>query len=55
MEIQPKDVSRNHFYVSLAKSLVRIMAGGLIMLGSFISAGFLIVVAEVLGILEEVV
>jgi hypothetical protein len=55
MEIQPKDTSRNHFYVSLAKSLIRIVAGGAFMLGHVAEAGALLILAEVLGIAEEIV
>ena len=55
MEIQPKDPSRGHFYVSLAKSAIRIIAGLSLMAGNFWFAGAGIVLAEMLGILEEVV
>lgn len=58
MKIQPKDTSRGHFLVSLVKSIVRIFAGtALIWSGSswVAVAGVAIVVAEVLGILEELV
>ena len=55
MEIQPKDISRGHFYVSLAKSAIRIFAGGVLMSGNFWLAGVCIVAAEVLGVLEEMV
>ena len=55
MEIQPKDTSRGHFYVSIAKSCVRAFAGGALMTGNFWLAGIGIIVAEGLGILEEVV
>jgi hypothetical protein len=55
IEIQPKDTSRNHFYVSLAKSLIRIVAGGAFMLGHVAEAGALLILAEVLGIAEEIV
>lgn len=64
MAIQPKDTSRGHFYVSLVKSFVRIGAGAaLIMAWAFpfeieafvAAAGGLLIVAELLGILEEVV
>jgi hypothetical protein len=41
--------------VSFAKSALRIGAGTALMLSMFIAAGLLLVVAEVLGILEEVV
>ncbi len=55
MEIQPKDTSRGHFYVSLAKSFIRIGAGGALLTGHVVVAGALFIVAEVLGILEEIV
>lgn len=64
MEIQPKDTSKGHFYVSLAKSFVRIAAGiAFVMawaepavLEQFIAAGgFLLIIAEVLGVAEELV
>lgn len=56
MEIQPKDVSRGHFYVSLFKSATRIVAGMfLIWPGSLVLAGAFLIAAEVLGIVEEVV
>lgn len=55
MEIQPKDPSRRHFYVSLAKSLIRIVAGGALVIGHVAEAGALLIVAEVLGIAEEIV
>jgi hypothetical protein len=64
MEVQPKDTSKGHFYVSLVKSFLRIAAGiTLVMagnqpllLGSWIMvAGGLFMVAELLGILEELV
>jgi len=55
MEVQPKDTSKGHFYVSLVKSVLRIGAGAsLIMLG-IVEAGWLLIVAEALGILEELV
>jgi len=55
MEIQPKDTSRGHFYVSLAKSLIRIVAGGALLVGHVPEAGALLILAEVLGIVEEMV
>jgi hypothetical protein len=55
IEIQPRDPSKRHFYVSLVKSVLRIGAGiSLIMVG-FSEAGTLLIVAEVLGIVEELV
>jgi hypothetical protein len=55
MEVQPKDTSKGHFYVSLVKSLIRILAGAAFIYGSFIVGGSLLIVAEVLGIVEELV
>lgn len=56
MEIQPKDTSRGHFYVSVCKSAVRIAAGiALIWPQSIVLAGALLILAEVLGIAEELV
>jgi hypothetical protein len=53
--IQPKDTSKGHFYVSLGKSAIRIFAGGVLMSGNFWLAGVCIVLAEVLGVIEEMV
>lgn len=64
MEIQPKDTSRGHFYVSLVKSAIRIAAGGALVMcsvqpelvGAWLKvAGGLVILAECLGILEELV
>jgi len=55
MEIQPKDPSKGHFYVSLAKSAIRIVAGGCIITGNLLMAGVCLILAEVLGIVEELV
>ena len=71
MEIQPKDTSRGHFYVSLAKSFLRIIAGVSLALAGYSLAvagydfelalawlnvsGGLFMIAECLGILEELV
>ena len=55
IEVQPKDPSRGHFYVSLAKSAFRIVAGAALMTGFFWHAGALLITAEVLGIVEELV
>jgi hypothetical protein len=53
MSIQPKDPSRRHFYISMVKSIIRIGAGGFLMFGDLILAGTLLIVAELLGIAEE--
>jgi hypothetical protein len=55
MKIQTKDTSRGHFYVSCAKSVLRIIAAGYLMKGDFFVAGALLGAAEVLGIVEELV
>jgi len=55
IEVQPRDASRGHFYVSLVKSGLRIIAGIFIINGNFYVAGSLLILAEVLGIIEELV
>ena len=55
MEIQPQDPSRGHFYVSLAKSFIRIGAGAFLITGNIVFAGAAFIFAEVLGIIEELV
>ena len=64
IEIQPKDTSKGHFYVSLAKSFLRITAGitlalagtdPVLMTSWLVVAGGFFIVAELLGILEELV
>ena len=55
MEIQPKDTSKGHFYVSLAKSAIRIVAGVCLITGNLLMAGVCLIMAEVLGIVEELV
>lgn len=53
--IQPKDPSKGHFYVSLAKSVVRVIAGVSLVMGLFAVCGWLLIFAELLGIAEEMV
>jgi hypothetical protein len=55
LNIQPKDTSKGHFYVSLAKSAIRIVAGGCLIAGNLLMAGVCFIMAEVLGIVEELV
>jgi hypothetical protein len=55
MNIQPRDTSRGHFFVSLGKSVIRILAGAAIIYGSLVIGGTLLILAEVLGIVEELV
>jgi|TARA_R110000851_G_scaffold167476_3_gene313128 hypothetical protein len=45
----------NHYNVSMAKSALRIVAGCFLMGSSFFAAGGLFIIAEVLGIVEEIV
>ena len=42
-----------HFRVSLVKSGLRIIAGVTLIAGSMFSAGVLLILAEILGIVEE--
>ena len=44
-----------HLRISLAKSLLRFGAGFYLVLGNLLMAGLLIIFAEVLGVLEELV
>lgn len=53
MEVANKDPGKFHFYVSLAKSAIRIAAGVTLIMGSLMWAGLLLIAAEVLGIVEE--
>ena len=55
MNIQPRDNGNGHFYVSICKSVIRIGAGGFIITGRYVMAGILVILAEMLGIVEELV
>ena len=44
-----------HLRISLLKSLLRFGAGFYLIIGNIVMAGVLVIVAEVLGILEELV
>ena len=55
IDVQPKDTSKGHFYVSLVKSVLRIGAGTSLILLGFPEPGTLLIAAEVLGIVEELV
>lgn len=55
MEVQPKDTSKGHFYVSLVKSGMRIIAGATLASGQLYAAGMLLIFAEMLGVVEELV
>jgi hypothetical protein len=45
----------NHLNVSIVKSLVRIAAAVALIDVSFVTAGVLLIVAEILGVVEELV
>ena len=52
--MQPKESKSNsHFKISIVKSVVRIVAGITLLRGDFYIAGSLLIVAEILGIVEE--
>lgn len=52
---QKKESKTNwHFTVSIAKSFVRIMAGITLINNQILFAGVLLILAEILGILEEI-
>lgn len=55
ISIQPRDTSPGHFYASIAKSALRIIAGLAFIQGMVIMGGALLIAAEVLGIIEELV
>ena len=55
MEVQPKDTSKGHFYVSLAKSAIRVLAGIALINNEIVVAGGLLILAEALGVVEELV
>jgi len=55
LNVQPKDTSRGHFYVSLVKSAIRIVAGACLIGGNLLMAGYCLIISEMLGIVEEVV
>lgn len=47
--------AKKHLYVSLVKSALRIAAGFSLVFGGLLWAGALLIAAEVLGIVEELV
>lgn len=52
--MQPKESKTNwHFRISIAKSVIRILAGTSLIVGDIVVAGILLIGAELLGILEE--
>jgi len=53
--MQFKDPRKAHLHVSLVKSVFRVIAGAALMSSMFYLAGLMLVIAEILGILEEIV
>jgi hypothetical protein len=52
--MQEKESKTNwHFRISIAKSFLRVLAGVTLMQSHIITAGALLIVAELLGIIEE--
>jgi hypothetical protein len=51
--MENKDPSKKHFYISLVKSVVRASSGVALLGGNISIAGFLLIIAEVLGVAEE--
>ena len=52
--VQPKDPNMRHFYISIAKSIVRLAGFGILMTGDYVAAGGFLISAELLGIAEEI-
>lgn len=53
--MQVKDPRKAHLHISLVKSVFRMLAGAALMSQMFYTGGLLIIIAEVLGVLEEIV
>jgi len=53
IKLEPKDVSKKHFYISLVKSAVRVWAGWALINLQVPLAGVLLIAAEILGVWEE--
>jgi hypothetical protein len=52
--MQPKESKTYwHFYCSMSKSILRVGAGYFLIENNLIGAGWLLIIAEVLGIIEE--
>ena len=53
--MQPKESnSSTHFWISLVKSGFRVGAGITLCYGNLLSAGSLLIIAEILGVAEEI-
>ena len=55
INIQPKDTSKWHFRISIIKSGMRFAAGFRLIQGDLFGAGVFFIIAEMLGIAEEIV
>jgi hypothetical protein len=62
MNIQSRDTSSGHFYASMIKSVLRIAAGACVVTAGYsltgtwlVAAGVLLIMAEILGIAEEMI
>lgn len=55
MKIEKHPDPKLHLYISLVKSVIRISAGMFLICGAFVPAGALFIIAEGLGIVEELV
>ncbi len=55
INIQPKDTSKWHFRLSIVKSGLRFAAAFRLIQGDMLGAGVLFILAEILGIAEEMV
>lgn len=51
--VEPKDVSKKHFYISLVKSGLRIIGCLLLLKPYILGFGIMFLIAELLGIAEE--
>jgi hypothetical protein len=51
--IATKDPGTQHFYYSMVKSAIRIIGGIGLIFGALTFCGIMLIIAEVLGILEE--
>jgi hypothetical protein len=52
--MQQKESKTNwHFYISLVKSVIRMGAGTALVFQQFLLSGSLLIIAEILGVVEE--
>lgn len=52
--MEPKESNSNsHFWISMVKSVIRIGAGCALLMSEFVISGLLFILAEILGIVEE--